>query len=136
MPGSRTSSPAPWRDPRRRGMAESLRVRNRETEPTLEPVPEATRCQSFSRSHNSYTGVAMRPVRPRRLAWTDYRPAEVLAFVDARTVESLRTGFESQRGRPPGEPRSERPPPLPLIQLAPVHIMPALPVGHFTLAFP
>src|SRR5205823_5415188 len=44
----------------------------------------------------------MRPVRPRRLAWTDYRPAEVLAFIDARTVESLRPGFESQRGRPPG----------------------------------
>src|SRR6266480_5013938 len=102
MPGSRTMFPAHWRDPRRRGMAEHLRVRNRETEPTLEPMPEATRFQSFSRSHNSYTGVAMRPVRPRRLAWTDYRPAEVLAFIDARTVESLRPGFESQRGRPPG----------------------------------
>src|SRR5438874_1975370 len=102
MPVSRTMFPAHWRDPRRRGMAEHLRVRNREAEPTLEPVPEATRSQSFSRSHNSYTGVAMRPVRPRRLAWTDYRPAEVLAFIDARTVESLRPGFESQRGRPPG----------------------------------
>src|SRR5947208_11050061 len=79
MPGSRTMFPAHWRDPRRRGMAEHLRVRNRETEPTLEPMPEATRFQSFSRSHNSYTGVAMRPVRPRRLAWTDYRPAEVVA---------------------------------------------------------
>src|SRR5947208_7305243 len=105
MPGSRTMFPAHWRDPRRRGMAEHLRVRNRETEPTLEPMPEATRFQSFSRSHNSYTGVAMRPVRPRRLAWTDYRPAEVVASKrkDRREPETwVRIPAGASSWHPPG----------------------------------